>query len=134
MANSYFSVKRDNGLITSDSHFWCEGCLYARPLDDQSPDPRYCQSCCELLKAEAMLLPARKKPAWVPKTTKNTREGYVNTPRGQGGVAKVIQPITPHITEKQVIMKQHGRPRKEGEVSRATVWRRRKEAKQGVLL
>ena len=64
----YFDIEQENELIASGSHFWCTGCLYARPLDDQSPDPRYCQSCFDILTAEAKLLPPKaRSPSWVPK-------------------------------------------------------------------
>jgi len=53
-------------------------------------------------------------------------------------VAKIVDegklPVANYATEKKVIMKQRGRPRKEGEVHRVTEWRRRKEAEQGMLL
>lgn len=65
----YFNTKRDNELIAAGTHFWCEACLVARPLDDQSPDPRYCLICYEfLLKEAALLLLKQGRPEWVPKT------------------------------------------------------------------
>jgi hypothetical protein len=65
---NYFDIKRDNELIAAGTHFWCQTCLMARPLDDQSPDPRYCQGCYDFLCKEAeMLPPKRGRPQWVPK-------------------------------------------------------------------
>jgi hypothetical protein len=65
--NGYFDCKQDNELIATGTHFWCQTCLIARPIDDQSPDSRYCQSCYEFLLKEAEMLPGNKRPAWIPK-------------------------------------------------------------------
>lgn len=62
---NYFDIKRDNELIAAGTHFWCEGCLMARPLDEQSSDPRYCRGCCDFLIQEANLTSSRAD--WVPK-------------------------------------------------------------------
>ena len=133
----YFNIKRENELIDAGSHFWCEACVVARPLVEQSPDPRYCQSCFDVLKLEAEMQPTRRA-AWMQKIVKKAKidrkpipEATQTTPARQEVVAKIKQHGKPPITEKQGIMQQRGRPRKEGEVSRATRWRR---AKQGVLL
>ncbi len=84
---------------------------------------------------------ADRRAAWMPKFIKKTTGENVSretapdatqtAPELQEVVAKIVPPIIPPVTEKKVIMKQPGRPRKKGEVSRATRWRR---AKQGVLL
>jgi len=37
---------------------------------EQSPDPRYCQGCCDFLLKEAEMLPATRRPAWMPKPQK----------------------------------------------------------------
>ena len=51
----------------SDS-FFCHTCLVDKPDEEQSPDPRYCQSCFTLLAAEAGTLPAKTRiPDWVPR-------------------------------------------------------------------
>ena len=130
-----FNIERDNMLIAKGSHFWCEACLVAVPLDDQSKDPRYCQGCFEVLTQEAEMQPSRRV-AWMPKNIshKTAPEATQTTPARQEVVAKIKQPIIPPTTDKSALLKQRGRPRKEGEVSRATEWRRRKEAEQGVLL
>ena len=60
-----FDSKRDKELIAAGTHFWCEGCLIARPLDTRSPDPRYCQGCYDFLSEEASHL--SRKPSWTPK-------------------------------------------------------------------
>lgn len=66
MTEPIFSIRRDNELIRAGTHFWCETCVVARPLKEQSPDPRYCQGCYEFLLKEAELLGGRK-PTWAPK-------------------------------------------------------------------
>ena len=141
MTDNYFDIKRDNELIAAGSHFWCEACVVARPLVEQSPDPRYCLSCFDVLKVEAEMQPTRRV-AWMPRIVKKTTRVNISretapaatqtAPARQEVVAKLVHYGKPPITEKQVVM-QHpgGRPRKQGEVHRATRWRR---AKQGVLL
>lgn len=66
----YFNIKRDNELIAAGTHFWCEACVVARPIDDKSPDPRYCLECFGVLSHEASLLNPRSRPKWVPKVAK----------------------------------------------------------------
>jgi len=74
MTEGYFSIKRDNELIAGGTHFWCQACVVARPLVEQSSDPRYCQRCYEVLKVEAEMQPTRRA-AWMPKIVKKaTRE------------------------------------------------------------
>jgi hypothetical protein len=77
-------VKRDNQLIAAGTHFWCEACLVARPLDDRSPDPRYCQGCYEFLLKEAKMLKEAgswRRPDWIPKPkTSSKKVGYAPTP------------------------------------------------------
>ncbi len=144
MANSYFDIRRENKLIAAGTHFWCEGHLSATPVDDMSQDSRCCLDCYAVLKAETEMLPIRREslmPGVVEKTTKVniSREtapaATQTTPARQEVVAKIKQHGNPPITEKQVVL-QHpgGRPRKQGEVHRATKWRRQKEAVQGVLV
>jgi len=66
-----FDTKRDNELIAAGTHFYCEGCLVARPKDRQSPDPRYCQDCHDFLSGEAEALgPGRRGGSWIPKAQK----------------------------------------------------------------
>jgi transcriptional regulator with XRE-family HTH domain len=35
--------------------FYCHACLEAKTIGEQSPDPRYCQGCCEFLLQEACI-------------------------------------------------------------------------------
>lgn len=64
--NKYFLAARDREVIEAGG-FFCEACLVGKPLDDQSPAPRYCQGCFGFLKAEVELLSAKhKRPGWVP--------------------------------------------------------------------
>ena len=128
---AYFDIQRDIEIETTGG-FFCQACVVGKPASEQSPDPRYCQSCYEVLKVEAEMQPTRRV-AWMPKNMshKTTPKAIQTTPGGQEVVAKIAHHGKPPVTEKKVIMKQPGRPRKKGEVSRATRWRR---AKQGVLL
>ena len=128
----YFNIKKDNELISTGGYFFCHACLVARPLVEQSPDPRYCSGCFEVLKVEAALQPTRKV-SWMPKniTPKTAPEATETAPARQDVVSKIQQDGNPPIIEKHGIMQQErGRPRKEGKISRSTTWRREK---QGVL-
>jgi hypothetical protein len=77
-----FNIKDDLAKIKSGC-FWCKACLVARPIDDISPDPRYCQSCYDVLVYEASLLPKRginRRPGWIPQQgceIKATNKGKV---------------------------------------------------------
>jgi len=140
---SYFDIKRDIEIEKAGG-FFCHACVVGKTASEQSSDPRYCQSCYEVLKVEAEMQPTNRRAAWMPKIIKKTTGENVSretapdatqtTPALQEAVAKIEQPIIPPTTDKSALLKQRGRPRKEGEVSRATEWRRRKEAEQGVLL
>jgi len=71
--NKYFDIKRDNQLIAAGSHFWCETCLIAKPLAEQSPDPRYCRGCYDFLSKEAEL-EGRRAGDWRPQKGKRAAE------------------------------------------------------------
>jgi len=71
MSGAIFDIKRDNELIKTGTHFWCQACVVARPVKELSPDPRYCKSCYAFLKAEASLLPATRHPGWTPRAVKD---------------------------------------------------------------
>ena len=66
-ARRYFDAARDTKLIREKAHFFCNACLVAQPLEMQSADPRYCQSCYDFLSAEATLLPPTQRPPWRPR-------------------------------------------------------------------
>ena len=134
MTEGYFSIKRDNDLIAAGTHSWCQACVVAQPLVEQSGDPRYCQGCFKVLEAEAEVFTGRKKPTWVSRGADKDRKATDNAPGKRELVAKLPHHGKPPITEKQGIMQQPGRPRKQGEVHRATRWRRQKKAEQGVLV
>lgn len=53
--------------------FFCEACLIDKPATEVSPDPRYCQGCCDFLVKEAMSLPDHKRSKWVPKLGKENQ-------------------------------------------------------------
>lgn len=62
----YFDIKRDIE-VTNAGGFFCEACLVGKPVGEHSPDPRYCQGCYAFLLNEVEILPATKRPAWIPK-------------------------------------------------------------------
>jgi len=62
----YYGAKRDSEIINA-SGFFCRACLVDKPADKASSDPRYCQGCYEFLVTEAEMLPATKRPKWIPK-------------------------------------------------------------------
>lgn len=64
--NGYFDVKRDIEIEKAGG-FFCHACLVGKPLDDISPDPSYCQGCYDFLLKEAEMLPANRRPRWIPK-------------------------------------------------------------------
>lgn len=102
MTTAIFDIKRDNDLIKAGTHFWCQACIVARPLKEQSPDPRYCKSCYVFLKAEASLLPTNNRPGWIPK-----KQCPVS-----GGVDSTAIPIKSHSRASQGHPKKKRLPRK----------------------
>ena len=111
-----------------DGGFFCQACLVDKPLDDISPDSRYCLMCFEFLTKEAELVPAsRGKPPWVP--VSNRAEV---APSREKAVAK---PLTNGKPPVGVLQHPGGRPIKEGEVHRTTEWRRQRAKEvQGVMV
>lgn len=107
---SKFDVKRDNELIAAGTHFWCEACIVARPLDDQSPDPRYCLACFSILTEEARMLKEAgtwKRPDWIPKpktSPEKVGDAPTPTPRIMSTVTDkkikvdIIQPLVAKVT------------------------------------
>ena len=101
MPNSgYFDVKRDIAIEKAGG-FWCHACLVSHLAREQSPDPRYCQGCYEFLLKEAEMLPAFKRPAWIPKPRKAGEKQYhvsqdvvsiVSTIKGKKIEVDIIQP------------------------------------------
>ena len=127
MANSLFSATKDREVVEA-SGFLCQSCLVGKSLDDQSPDPRYCQFCFEILLEEVKETPIRGRQGWQPVSKRP-----VALPAKQGVVLQ--HPTKGKVLgeRKEGIMQHRGRPKKGGEVHRTTKWRRGK-AEQGVLL
>lgn len=74
--------------------FFCGACLMGKPLDDISPDPRYCQGCYEFLNQEATILPQGRRPKWVPRISPRTPpEGLI-----KGDIIKEKQRPIPNHT------------------------------------
>jgi hypothetical protein len=75
MPNSgYFDIKRDIEIEKAGG-FWCHACLTGKSASEASPDSRYCQGCYAFLLKEAEMLPASKRPAWIPKPQKPEKAG-----------------------------------------------------------
>lgn len=121
--------------------FFCQACVVDRPIDDQSSDPRYCQSCYDyLINHEVILLTGRKVPSWVPRGAiinsssplRDSREVVAKLPNKEIPHNTVLQ----QVSDGQVNDKKHagGRPRKDGLVHRSTTWRRQQKEIQGVLI
>jgi len=45
-----FDIKKDSELTSTGSHFFCQGCLQAKPIEEMSKDYRYCQECYDRMK------------------------------------------------------------------------------------
>ena len=65
--SEYFSALREKEHVDNGG-FFCQACLEDKPLDDISPDPRYCLGCHKVLSAEAKMLSATKRSRWMPKS------------------------------------------------------------------
>ena len=63
-----FDVERDKVLINAGTHFLCVTHQIALPIEQQSPDNRYCLTCYNFLLEEAKLIPdnRNKHPEWLP--------------------------------------------------------------------
>jgi hypothetical protein len=60
-------------ILVKPGYFWCYTHLQDLPLEKQSPDPRYCQECYQLLLHEVDDMKSsgnHHKPRWIPKSTK----------------------------------------------------------------
>jgi len=79
----YFSTERDREIEKAGG-FWCHACLVSHSATEQSPDPRYCQSCYEFLLKEAEMLPGNKRPKWIPKPQKAPKKQYTISGVGDG--------------------------------------------------
>ena len=127
--SKYFSATRDRKVIDGGG-FFCLACLVGKLASEQSPDPRYCLNCYEVLVKEAELAPAKIKRTWQPVPGRvealQDKEEVVTKPTTKG-----IAPVK-DIQEVLLQKNKGGRPRKlEGEsVTRMTEWRRQKKEKQ----
>jgi len=66
-----FDIKRDIETVNAGG-FFCQACVVGKPLDDISPDPRYCQGCYDVLVAEADMIVGHVKKDWAPLTAEKT--------------------------------------------------------------
>lgn len=81
-----FDPTRDKALIKAGTHFYCQGHLGARPLEERSPDPRYCQGCCDFLIQEAETMGGHSgKASWIPKIDGTAVRGLSPIPSDGGG-------------------------------------------------
>jgi len=84
----YFSTERDREIEKAGG-FWCHACLVSHSATEQSPDPRYCQSCYDFLLKEAELLAGTKRPKWIPKPQKAGGKQYPVPGVGDGIMSTV---------------------------------------------
>ena len=93
LVTGYFSIERDNE-IANNGGFFCQACLVGKPLDDISPDPRYCLGCYEVLSAEAKMLSGIKRK-WVPQapSAKIGRKKEVKVETGVGAIKPIMSTI-----------------------------------------
>ena len=143
MSNNYeyFEKLYQPEFKWASTHFFCWCCLVHRPIDDRSPDERYCQQCCDFLLEEASMQRI-KRADWIPRTGgQDTPSDGGDTQQARGDdVTKIADKgIIPTAEETGILLqgKGRGRPRKQnGEpVSRMTQWRRKREKEvHGVLL
>lgn len=82
MRESYFSIKHDLEIERAGG-FFCDACAVVKPAGELSPDPRYCQGCYEFLLKEVELLPASKRPKWIPKAQRVGSKS-IPVPTGRG--------------------------------------------------
>jgi len=82
MNRNYFDIKGDLEIINA-AGFFCHACVVGKPASEQSPDPRYCQNCYEFLLKEVELLPASKRPKWIPKAQRVGSKS-IPVPTGRG--------------------------------------------------
>jgi hypothetical protein len=71
LAVGQFQDLRDTGNLIKSKPvmFWCYTHLQDLPLEKQSPDPRYCKNCYQVLADESADMKAagiRRKPWWMP--------------------------------------------------------------------
>ncbi len=152
-----FSIKLEQELIRANTHFWCEGCLSAIPIEKQSVDFGYCEPCRKQLegfKAEAeypndgwepgqgiyrhytgrYVLRGRGLTRALPKQADHPSDGGAANAGNEKPVSKLLDKGFATPTANGGIMKQRGRPRKEGDgVSRVTKWRRAKETRGALV-
>jgi len=71
MMEGQFNIKRDISIVNNGG-FFCEACLVGKAPEEQSIDPRYCQSCYDFLMEEAKQVTRWKTPEWVPVVPRET--------------------------------------------------------------
>ncbi len=99
--NGYFDIRRDVEIINAGG-FFCEACLVGKPAAEQSPDPRYCQDCYDLLLREAERLPGVKRPVWIPKHQKPKKTGQNQYQVSQQG-SRIMSPLESKKIEVDII-------------------------------
>ena len=132
--NNAFDSVMDRRVIEFGG-FFCKACLAGCPTDEQSSDPRYCTTCYHFLLKEAE--ECGRGASWVP--IRPDDQGS-DMPLGSGdtdrGVSKLRDKELGVPASTGVLFHKHpgGRPRKQGQVSRTTEWRRRQEGLQRTRL
>ena len=150
-----FNIKHDTEVEKGEG-FFCEVCLVGKPAGEQSTDPRYCQGCYENLQQEKreMELP---KDYWskdgnffvhygekwgitknlatvcLGRVTETDSGASEALPARENPVSKLLVNGNPLPPTYETKYQGTGRPKKEGEVSRTTEWRRKKKLQEMLL-
>ncbi|MBN1189577.1 MAG: hypothetical protein JXA46_07490 [Dehalococcoidales bacterium] len=74
-----FEMESEMDKIESGEYFWCKGHIGAVPINEISPDRRYCLDCYNVLKAEASQSGSWRKASWIPKDNTGKLSGSHHT-------------------------------------------------------
>ena len=109
--NGYFNIQGDNIYP-----FFCQACLVGKPLDDASPDSRYCQGCYDYLLKEADMLSSGKCPKWIPKTKhigKKKAEKLIPVSQHTEGIMATVNDKKSEVAKIKPTVRNNGRGRKQ---------------------
>jgi hypothetical protein len=89
-------------VVSKPEMFWCYTHLQNLPLNEQSPDPRYCNACHGILMAEyrdMVTTRGKRKLWWVPVDSTGTE----TTPQVHGQGALIMSTVNGNKTEVDII-------------------------------
>ena len=127
MANTIFDSTRDKEQIAANTHFFCQGHLSAVLKERQSiEDKRFCKDCYTVIDSY-LSFSSRNLPQAKPLQAQGIKKGVSKLPSGE-----ILLPAK--ITRQKQGAEKHpgGRPKKQGEISRVTKWRRKREDRNGL--